>query len=70
MLYWMCDRTACPPTEKQLEHAIKRNFGGLEELNTYDIFMRHLAKIKGSSKFNTTTIPEEVHQQSKTVLKL
>ena len=63
----MCERTASPPSEKQLEHAIKRNFGGLEELNTYDIFMRHLANIKGSSNFNTTAIPEEVCQQSKTV---
>ena len=27
MLYWMCEKTLSDPTNKQLEHAIKRNFG-------------------------------------------
>ena len=31
MLYWMCEKTNMPPTRPQLVHAIKRNFGGLEE---------------------------------------
>ena len=31
MLYWMCEKTKMPPTRPQLVHAIKRNFGGLEE---------------------------------------
>jgi hypothetical protein len=31
MLYWMCEKTNMPPTGPQLVHAIKRNFGGLEE---------------------------------------
>lgn len=31
MLYWMCEKTRMPPTGPQLVHAIKRNFGGLEE---------------------------------------
>lgn len=49
MLYWMCKNAECEPTDKQLEHAIKRNFGGLEELNTFEIFKNHLNKIKRSS---------------------
>ena len=30
MLYWMCKKSGDSPTWPQLEHAIKRNFGGLE----------------------------------------
>lgn len=30
MLYYMCKKSGLPPTWPQLEHAIKRNFGGLE----------------------------------------
>ena len=61
MLYWMCERTRNPPTEKQLEHAIKRNFGGLKELNTYKIFMTHLGNID-------FTIPQEVSRTIKDFL--
>ena len=44
----MCDDCDCQPTERQLEHAVKRNFGGLEEsvLNTYEIFQKHLSVIE------------------------
>ena len=40
MLYWMCEKSCNPPTWPQLEHAIKRNFGGLEseELDPVKIF--------------------------------
>lgn len=31
MLYWMCEKTGMPPSRQQLNHAIKRNFGGLED---------------------------------------
>ena len=31
MLYWMCEKTEMPLTGPQLWHAIKRNFGGLED---------------------------------------
>ena len=46
MLYWMCEKTDMPPTGPQLLHAIKRNFGGLEEsgLNTETIFRRVLVR--------------------------
>lgn len=30
MLYYMCEKSGLPPTGPQLEHAIRRNFGGLE----------------------------------------
>ena len=37
MLYWMCERCDRPPTGRQFEHAIKRNFGGY--FDTYSIFV-------------------------------
>lgn len=44
MLYWMCEKTNMPITGPQLVHAIRRNFGGLEEegLNPEDIFRKIL----------------------------
>ena len=40
MLYFMCEKSNRPPTGPQLEHAIKRNFGGLESqtLNPFEEF--------------------------------
>ena len=40
MLYWMCEKSGRPPTWPQLEHAIRRNFGGIEldELDTLEEF--------------------------------
>ena len=38
MLYWMCEKTQSDPTSAELEHAIKRNFGGSEEVHAYEIF--------------------------------
>ena len=38
MLYWMCEKSKKPPTGLQLQHAIKRNFGGFENFDTYEIF--------------------------------
>ena len=32
----------CIPLALQLEHAVRRNFSGLEELNTWEIFKKHL----------------------------
>ena len=44
MLYWMCHKSNRAPTELQLEHALRRNFGGLEQedLNPLEIFKQHL----------------------------
>ncbi len=40
MLYYMCNKSECHPTWPQLEHAIKRNFGGMEsdECNPFKEF--------------------------------
>ena len=46
MLYWMCEKSKKPPTGPQLQHAIKRNFGGLEDLDTYEIFKNSLKNIE------------------------
>ena len=44
MLYWMCEKSGLPPTGPQLQHAICRNFGGMEsdELNTLEEFQRYI----------------------------
>ena len=44
MLYYMCKESGLPPTWPQLEHAIKRNFGGLEsdEWNPFAEFKREI----------------------------
>ena len=56
MIYWMCQSTESEPTDKQLEHAIKRNFGGLQELNTYEIFMTYLKDVKRSKQATTKEV--------------
>lgn len=47
MLYYMCKQTNLPPSDRQLEHAIKRNFGGLETLNPYEEFLEQIPKNRG-----------------------
>ena len=46
MLYWMCEKSKLPPTGPQLQHAIKRNFGGLEDFDTFEMFKRFLKNIE------------------------
>ena len=50
MLYWMIKKTNQPLTMKQLEHAVKRNFGGLDndEVDALEIFKKkiHIAQVK------------------------
>ena len=57
MLYYMCKKSKLPPTNAQLEHAIKRNFGGLEseKLHPYQEFFKRLPKA------DTVTIMEKVY---------
>lgn len=45
MLYYMCHKSNRLPTKLQLEHAIKRNFGGLEtkDLNPFQEFANLIA---------------------------
>ena len=58
MLYWMCDKSGMPPTWPQLEHAIKRNFSGLNDANLDPIkeFERNLPTVTAAP----LDIPEEV----------
>ena len=42
MLYWMVSKTDSPLTEKQLIHAIQRNFNGLDEFDATKIFLNHV----------------------------
>ena len=42
MLYWMVSKTDSPLTEKQLIHAIQRNFDGLDEFDATKIFLKHV----------------------------
>ena len=60
MLYWMCHKSNRPPTEQQLEHAIRRNFGGLEQkdLNPLEIFKEHLPSTEKQAEIMVLT--EEV----------
>ncbi len=47
MLYWMCQKCECPPTATQLEHVVKRNFGGY--FNTFEIFTRNLGNLSADN---------------------
>lgn len=42
MLYWMVRKTNQLLTMTQLEHAVKRNFGGLDEVDAVDIFKMNI----------------------------
>ena len=60
MLYWMCDKSAGRPlTWLQLEHAIKRNFGGSPHIDTFAVFERAIGY--GHKDIDDYSgIPEEV----------
>lgn len=57
MLFHMCKRSGLPPTWPQFEHAIKRNFGGLEseELNPLQEFEKQIIMTR-----ELPDVPEEV----------
>ena len=40
MLYWMCKEAELTLTWHQIEHAVKRNFGGFEEFDPLETFRR------------------------------
>ena len=42
MMYWLCKESGQHPNRQQLEHAIRRNFGGSENVNCMDIFSKFL----------------------------
>ena len=60
MLYWMCEKSGNPPTWPQLEHAIKRNFGGLEskDFDPVKIFMDCIPRNRKPP--DLSNIPENV----------
>lgn len=58
MLYWMCEKSECDPTSRQLEHVIRRNFGGMKEFSTYDIFSKKIPSLRVPTE--ESHIPEKV----------
>ena len=49
MLYWMCNNSSgYTLTGRQLEHAIKRNFGGMEseKLNPWEEFQKQIGTME------------------------
>ena len=80
MLYWMVSKTDSPLTEKQLTHAILRNFDGLDEFDATKIFLSHIdskslvkqtvtseeSKQTVTSKVSKQTVASEVSEQTVT----
>lgn len=62
MLYYMCDKSGLPPTWPQLEHAIKRNFGGME-LKKLDTFKEFEDQIHMSRQL--PSVSEEVRKDER-----
>ena len=65
MLYWMCEKTNMPLTGPQLVHAIRRNFGGLEdkEVDPEKIFFDQLPENIEEAP-DLSTVPLEVRWSS------
>ena len=59
MLYYMCQKSNHLPTWPQIEHAIKRNFGGLEtkDLNPFREFEK---LIPINQDLHLSDVPKEV----------
>ena len=57
MLYWMCKKSDRPLTDPQLQHAIKRNFGGLDvdEIDTYGIFKHYFNDLEHKPDLRSVT---------------
>ena len=60
----MCAKTKMPPTGPQLEHAIKRNFGGLDDkdLKPHEVFMKKIEFI--GNEPTVIGIKEEVRNRN------
>eukprot|EP00118_Oscarella_pearsei_P024117 m.299141 g.299141 ORF g.299141 m.299141 type:complete len:999 (+) comp40786_c0_seq43:168-3164(+) len=56
MIFSFCKETEKPPTGGQLIHAIRRNFGGLEEIDPVVIFMKHLSQFDGGDGTDTLAL--------------
>ena len=63
MLYWMCAKSEGHPLSgPQLEHAIKRNFGGLESesVDPIEVFKKAIDFTDSRHWYDFTGLPEEV----------
>ena len=58
----MCEKSQSPPTGRQLEHAIRRNFGGLDDqnFNSLNIFAAVLPIKKASDTCSDAGVSKEV----------
>ena len=58
----MCEKSGNPPTWPQFEHAIRRNFGGLDgtELDPINEFRKNLPCTDEPSPVNLADVPQEV----------
>ena len=63
MLYWMCEKTLSDPTNKQLEHAIKRNFGGHEKVNAFEIFKLNIPQLDETESQQNEDMSEKVKER-------
>ena len=64
MLYWMVSKTESPLTERQLVHAIQRNFDGLDKFDTTKIFLDNVdskALVQSFSKSSKADKVQFVH---------
>ena len=61
MLYWMCEQSDTPLTAPQLEHAIRRNFGGWEDedLDPLKVFR---ARVRATEPPDLSPYTQEVKQ--------
>ena len=64
MLYWMVSKTDSPLTKKDLIHAIRRNFDGLDKFDATKIFLSKM----DSKSLDTQTAPLESSKESKVQL--
>ena len=64
MLYWLCEKSKIPgpPTWSQLEHAIRRNFGGLDDQD-FDALEEFRKRIPNREDPDLTHIPPEVSNE-------
>ena len=66
MLYWMCERSQSDLTGDQLEHAIKRNFGGHEKMQTLEIFKSKISQlIRRSLQRENINVSGEVRREGR-----
>ena len=62
MLYWICAKSNAHPLNWQsLEHAIRRNFGGLEQFDPVEEFRKRISLPADAAQ---GSIPDEVNSNA------